>query len=613
MFDDDHTGIAVCELLNANYETSDNTKIPISIFGDHMLTAVRSVSLVVLLLALSHPTFAQTPLDSRLVVAHPGFNLLKSDLMKTIDLTTPGEQKQWENIQGYIDTFIIGIDETREVQIQIMTGIDPPGYLICVPLLAGSDPAKAFKENLDSLGYRLVRSPTDRKMYTIESDANEYGWMKIDVELQYAFFMITTDKALLVQIKETVLKAALTPTTLNENLIAEIKNIDVSPAAITHRVNMFKPIREKNLALIKQRPDEKATGFQLRKSSARQLYDEAERLMSQADQLLMTLTLDRTNPVAPKVNLRTIMTAIPGTAIEATIAEYGQQPDAFASLQRLNGSALSLRVSHPLDALRKAHLQETLALSKVDIQGRLTANKTRSDAEKTAFNKFVAGVVSVLESSVTFGHLNGFVESVPDGKDRFTTVAAFVSPTAAEMNQILPLLTDAGKGNAVQLNLEKVGDVDIHKIQIAEGFISIFDKVFGGHSDMFIGVGPRTVWMAAGQDGLATLKSTVMAVGEPTVNPVAFRVDGNLLPWAKRIDAVANDNKPRDLTAEEQKLRREQARIRERALAALVTEDDFSLVITTEESTWVGEFTSNTGLLRFVGKMMSAFSKENFE
>lgn len=259
-----------------------------------------------------------------------------------------------------------------------------------------------------------------------------------------------------------------------------------------------------------------------------------------------------------KVNLRTIMTAIPGTAIEATIAEYGQQPDAFASLQRLNGSALSLRVSHPLDALRKAHLQETLALSKVDIQGRLTANKTRSDAEKTAFNKFVAGVVSVLESSVTSGHLNGFVESVPDGKDRFTTVAAFVSPTAAEMNQILPLLTDAGKGNAVQLNLEKVGDVDIHKIQIAEGFISIFDKVFGGHSDMFIGVGPRTVWMAAGQDGLATLKSTVMAVGEPTVNPVAFRVDGNLLPWAKRIDAVANDNKPRDLTAEEQKLRREQ-------------------------------------------------------
>ena len=578
-----------------------------------MLTAVRVISVVLTTLALVNATSAQTPQDSRITVAHPGFNLLKSDLKKTIDLTTPGEQKQWENIEGYIDTFIIGIDEAREVQVQVMTGISPAGILFCVPLQAASDPSRAFRENLDSLGYRITRNPADRTMYSIESDANEYGWMKVDAELQYAFFMITTDKALLPQLKEIVVKAALSPTTLDENMIAEIKNTDVSAAAITHRVNAFKPIRDDNMALIKQRPDEKATAFQLRQSSVRRLYDEAERIMSQADQLLMTLTLDRTLADLPKVSLRTILTAIPGTVLEATIAEHGTQTDAFAGLQRLQGSALSLRVSHPLDDVRKESLQETLTLVRADIEARLTANKTRTDVEKAAFNKFVAGVTSVLESSVTSGHLNGFVESVPDGKDNFTTVAAFVSPSAAELNQILPLLTDAGKGNDVQMNLEKVGDVDIHKIQIAEGFISIFDRVFGVHNDMFIGVGPQKVWLAAGQDGLATLKSTIAAVGEPAANPVVFRVDGNMLPWAKRIDAVAKDEKPGVLTADDEKLRREQARIRERALAALVTEDDFSLVISTEGSTWVGEFTSNTGLLRFVGKMMSAFSKENFE
>ena len=310
-----------------------------------MLTAVRSISLVLMTLALAQATSAQTPQDARITVAHPGFNLLKSDLKITIDLTTPGEQKQWENIQGYIDTFIIGIDETREVQVQVMSGISPEGYLICVPLQAGGDPSTAFKENLDSLGYRLDRSPTDRKMYTIESDANEYGWMKIDVELQYAFFIITTKKNLLPQLKEIVLKAALNPTTLDENMIAEIKNTDVSAAAITHRVNAFKPIRDANMKLIKQRPDEKPTTFQLRQSSARHLYDEAEDIISQTDQLLMTLTLDRTNPAAPKVSLRTTATAIPGTEMETTIAQYGTQLDAFAGLKRLMGSALSVRVS----------------------------------------------------------------------------------------------------------------------------------------------------------------------------------------------------------------------------------------------------------------------------
>ena len=578
-----------------------------------MLTAVRVISVVLTTLALVNATSAQTPQDSRITVAHPGFNLLKSDLKKTIDLTTPGEQKQWENIEGYIDTFIIGIDEAREVQVQVMTGISPAGILFCVPLQAASDPSRAFRENLDSLGYRITRNPADRTTYSIESDANEYGWMKVDAELQYAFFMITTDKALLPQLKERVLKPALTPTTLDENMIAEIKNTDVSDAAITHRVNAFKPIRDDNMALIKQRPDEKATTFQLRQSSARRLYDEAERIMSQGDQLLMTLTLDRTPADLPKVSLRTILTAIPGTVLEATIAEHGTQSDAFAGLKRLQGSALSLRASHPLDNVRKEHLKETLTLVRADLEARLAANKTRTDVEKAAFNKFVAGVVSVLESSVTSGHLNGFIESVADGKDGFTTVAAFVAPSAADLNQILPLLTDAGKGNDVQLNLAKVGDVDIHKIQIAEGFIDIFDRLFGAHSDMFIGVGPQKVWIATGQDGLATLKSTITTVGEPAANPVVFRVDGNMLPWAKRIDAAAKDEKPGVLTADEEKLRRERARVRERAVAALITEDDFSLVISREGSTWVGEFTSNTGLLRFVGKMMSAFSKENFE
>ena len=578
-----------------------------------MMIAVRLTSLVLMSIAMIPTAFAQTPQDSRITIAHPGFNLLKSDLKKVLDLTTPVEQKQWVNIEGYIDTFIIGIDETREVQVQVMTGINPAGYLIGVPLKTGSDPSKEFRENLDSLDYVTMRDPGDRTMYSIESAANEYGWMRIDTELRYAFFMITTDKALLPEVKEIVLKAALTPTKLNENMIAELKNTDESAAAILNRIDAFKPIRDEYLALIKQRPDEKVSAFQLRFASTRQLYDEAERIMSQADQLLVTLTMDRTNPDAPKVNLRTTATAIPGTAMEATIAQYGTQSDVFAGLKRLKKSALSVRVSHPLDELRQKHLKETLTLTKADIEAGLAANKTRSDAEKAAFNKFVTGVMSVLESSVSSGHLNGFVESIPDDNDHFTTVAAFVTSTAPELNQILPLLTDAGKGNAVQMNLEKVGDVDVHKVQIAEGFISAFDTAFGSHDDLFIGVGPQKVWLAAGKDGLETLRSTITAIGEPATNPVVLRIDGNLLPWAKRIDTAAKNEKPGVLTADEEKLRRERTRVRERALSALVTEDDFSIVISAEGGAWIGEFTSNTGLLRFVGKMMAAFSKENLQ
>lgn len=582
-------------------------------FGESMVNSVRVTSLLLATLALLHAASAQTPQDSRITIAHPGFSLLKSDLKLTIDLTTPAEQKQWENIQGYIDTFIIGIDESREVQVQVMTGTNPVGFLICVPLLNAGDLSKDFRENLDSLGYGMLRDPKDHSLYSIESDANEYGWMRVDPANRYAFFMITTNKAVLPKLKDIVLKAALVPTVLNKNMIAELKNTDPAAAAIAHRLQAFKPIRDEQLALIKLRPDEKPTTFQLRQASSRQLFDEAERIMSEADQMLMTLTMNRTTLNAPKVNLRTTVTAIPGTPTETTIAQYSGLNDAFASLQRLTGSALSVRVNHPLDELRKKELTETLTLTQADIEAGLAANKTRTDAEKSAFTKFVTGVVGVLEASVQSGHLNGFVESIPNGEDSSTSIVAFDSPKAAQLQQILPLLADAGKGNAVQMNVEKVGDVDIHKIQIADGFISSFDKYFGSHDDMFVGVGPQRVWVATGKDALETLKSTITAVGEPAVNPVVLKIEGNLLPWAQRIDATAKADKPAKLTADEEKLRRERARVRERALAAFAMQDDFSLVISTENGMWVGEFTSNTGLLRFVGKMMSAFSKENFE
>ena len=578
-----------------------------------MVIPIRLTSLLLMTFAFISTASSQTPQDSRIVVAHPGFGLLKSDLKSTIDLTTPTEQKQWENIQGYIDTFIIGIDETREVQVQVMTGVNPASYLICVPLINGGDPSKVFRENLDSLGYRMMRDPADHTMYSIESDADEYGWMRVDPALRYAFFMITTNKTLLPNLKGIVLKAALVPTKLNQNMIAELKNSDTAAAAITHRVAAFKPIRDEQMALIKQRPDEKPTVFQLRQASSRQLYDEAERIMSQADQLLVTLTLDRTVAAAPKVNLRTTASAIAGTSMEATIAQYSGLTDAFAGLQRIKGSSLSVRVNHPLDELRKKELTETLTLTKADIEAGLTANQTRTDAEKKAFKKFTTGVLGVLEASVKSGHLNGIIESIPDSDDHSTTVAVFVSPTAADLNQILPLLTEAGKGNTVTMKAAKAGDVDIHKIQIAEGFIDVFDKLFGSHQDIFVGVGPEKVWIASGKNGLETLKTTIAAVGAAAINPVVLKIEGNLLPWAKRIDAVAKKEKPANLTADEEKLRRERARVRERALSALEKDDDFSLVVTSEAGTWVGDFTSNTGLLRFVGKMMSAFSKENFE
>ena len=79
---------------------------------------------------------AQSPQDARITISHPGFGSLKADLKTLIDLTLPAEQSQWENIEGYIDTFAIGIDDGRPVLVSAVTGIKPNALLIWVPLAA---------------------------------------------------------------------------------------------------------------------------------------------------------------------------------------------------------------------------------------------------------------------------------------------------------------------------------------------------------------------------------------------------------------------------------------------------------------------------------------------
>ena len=555
---------------------------------------------------------AQTPQDAQITITHPGFGSLKADLKSVLDLTLPAEQTQWENIEGYIDTFAIGIDDSRPVYVNVMTGIKPNAILLWIPLTAKQQLFKEFRENLESLGYEVNRDAKDITLYMLNQDA-ESGWIRVLSTERYAALVLTSDKTTLPGLKELILKAVLPTNKITSSMDAELLNSDVTAPAQAHRKEAFQEVRRVSMEAIQKRPSESATEFELRKLAVKQQMDEGERVLAELGRGVLSLVLDKKTPGAPTASLKILASAIPGTSLDAAIQQIGTQPDAFAALKKFGGSALSGRLNHPVDPMRQANFIAFLALTEQDMADRLKASKERTEDEKTTSLKVTTGVLDVIRSSIKAGWMNGFVESVPDGKGDFTSVAAFSAPAASDLNVVLPALANAGKGNLVEMNVDKQGDVAIHRVQLAEGYIDLVDRVFGAKKDLFVGVGPAHVWLASGISGKEKLKETIAGLGAPqtTNNPVHLEI--NCLPWVQRFEEAAKKDPP-GKTPEEQEVQREWARRRARAIASFQNGGDrIVLDFHTKNGEVSGELLLEHGLLRFAGKLMSAFSKANFE
>jgi hypothetical protein len=221
--------------------------------------------------------------------------------------------------------------------------------------------------------------------------------------------------------------------------------------------------------------------------------------------------------------------------------------------------------------------------------------------------------MNIARETVKSGWINGFVEGVPAGNGDVTIVSAFSAPTGSQLNTLLPELANAGKSNVVEMNVGKQGEVAIHRIQLAEGFVDVFDEIWGIKKDVFIGVGPTHVWLGSGPGALDAMKKTVASLSTPASTNSPLSLEMKMLPWVKRWDEIAKKDPP-GKTPEAQEKQRSDARVRARAITAMTAGDDLlSVNFTYADNELTGVMTADTGLIRFFAKMMAAFSKENLE
>jgi len=588
-----------------------------------MKLITRLTSTLALILLCTSQTVAQTPQDAQITIQHPGFQVLKKDLKSLLDLGTPAEQKQWSNIEDFIDTFVAGIDSSRPFQVQVLAGMTPSGYLAALPLDGGF---QTFRDNVEGLGYELKRDTKDTSLYqfnmTVDSEqeatpgteaVEDVGWMKVLSDVEYLVLAMSSKRSSLPRLKELTLATKTGEFPGGTTAVMQLLNPDATPAGQQHRRTIFAGSRKSTMDALQKRPDETATRYDMRKLSSNLMLDEVERAAAESQELKISMQMDHATPGAPKLSVQGDLAAIPETGLATALQQFNSRPDAFAGIARFPGSALSLRINHPVDDMRKAGMVSFLNLVRDEISAKLKTVSQRPASEKAAIDKTVSDIITHLRSGIESGWMNVFVESVPDGKGGFNSIGAYNAANAAALTDILPGMKDMHPGTQVELNVDKVGDYAIHRVQLGEGLLDVFDRLFGVRRDTFVAVGTDYVWLSSGENALDALKKSLASLAPPAPVPAAVHLEISMLPWARQMnDFYSKQTPPKEREALSAWKAAERSRTR--GLEAFEKGSDSIVVdVKAEAGHLLTSISLDTGILRFIGKEMAAFSKENLE
>ena len=561
---------------------------------------------------------AQDPHHPQITVGHQGVNRLKSDLKMLLSLTNEKDQQQLQNLVDFVDLMAFGLDPDRPISVELLTGMTPLPYVISAAYKSDPDFAvpgqPAYAQLLDNLESNFV-------LQKVGDDWREFlppdqGWLRLVPDIETAIMILTApgDHALLKQILQKMQSPLSVVAALLENDCgAGIQLINTAHTIEDQkkRSASFGELRANRMDALQKRPAESITEFNLRKGAISHQLKELERLVVEGNDLRARAFLNSANKSA-----RILFTGdgVPDTSLAQSIELFNKHEDAFASVAKAENSILSFRVNHPFDELRRNNAYEFVELLNNDVEARIVASTRLSGDQKIAVRELHSGVMTVLTDSLGSGNVNGFIETWLNADDEFVAVGGIAATDASRLDDTLALIARTGTGNKVDIAIEKVGDVTIHRIQLGKGFLKLLDRFFGEDAAVLIATSSDSVWFATGPDSLEALKKTIGNLQEPADSDVILNVEARLLPWAKHAQKVV-DATPEPSAVDDKRIRRERRRDLARAVEALGTgeQDDVKFDVSVEDGKVSGEVFVNTGLLRFVGKQLAAFSKENFE
>jgi len=519
-------------------------------------------------------------------------NQVLADLKLLSDLTTKTEQKQWKDIKGIILTFLFGIDQKKPVGVTVFFNGADEDIGFALPI---SDFKNFVNNNIGGFGINTKKIGIG--LYRLSEKRDTLAYMRY----QKRYATIDPKRA---RVNAVFAAAKVTAALLakNHSMAATIKNKAGREAA---RRKSFGLIRKNLMASVKIRKNETAEELALRNEVLDFQLGEAERFLAESESLALGFGLD---PETKQATLDIDLAALPDTELDKSIRGLGVTPSHFANVPRDKASILALRVNHPLDKFRRANLQLVLAAAQKATQANIARTASVTDAQKAASTKALNSIVAVVKTTLATGLLDGFIEVRPVKGGTNVMVAGIRTDKGKQIRDALAALPKSTIPIDVDLDSEQIGGISIHVVTVPAKLKQDFASIFGDEETMLVGTSDAAAWCAAGPGALKALKDAITAQAKAPApakakakaNPLVVDLSITAGPWIKALHRRMGT----EGEVEDRKL----------AIKAFATgQDTVELQLRREGNRVVGHTTLGTGILRFLGKKMAQFSKENFQ
>ena len=553
-----------------------------------MIRIVRSLLLLLFVAGgFVSTAVAQEETSPKVSIMQRGADKLLRDLEFVMKLTDPGEQKQWPIMKDYLDIFLPGIDREKPIRIDVILGNKVERYVSSFPVTN----IKTFrKKNLDAIGIESRKMRQKRQLYKTSGMVFEGFFRHLH---DYATF---AEKISDIPANMPDPRQGIAPLVAGKYDLA-FDGRNQAPGQAERR-KWFQKNGKEYLALFKKKKKETADDFEIRKMFADFLLDESERVYVEASHLKLGWITD---PVAKNARVEILMAPLAYTSFERAVKLLGQQPSYFANVSKSKQPILSGRLNHPLDEVRKKSFLAMAATLRNRVKKHADAADLTSE-EKTNRKKAFDLFFDMLVEGIKKGTLDCFVEGHQNQPGKHVMAGGIQVVDGEDILKILELLPKAGNGQVVELNVDQQGDVKIHKVVVSKQNYPHIVGFFGSEN-LYIGSAKETVWFAWGEGALDVLKAAVIAVGmQNTGKPDDPFVDIQVQvgPWLE-LYPMRHPNQGNVVR-------------RKLALAAFALgEDTMTLRLKRVENQVKGKLTLYQGILRFVGKALANFSKENLD
>jgi len=553
----------------------------------------------------------------------PSINRGYDDMKFLFELAN--DEKGYQTFKDTLDAFIEGVQTDKPVGFRTYVSGGQLHTVASLPVKNEADFQK-FLKNLWDLDVKTAPPPTPALLPQVPRDIQAKARsMKLDKEERIIFGV--TDGFLRFEQGHVHLGRSIeavrvarggmaTNVPKGASLAMHLDGQTLSPA---DRRAAFEKSKEEFLSMPKREDFQTDADYELARAAMEYQLSKIELLFSESALLNASWTTSREKK---NWQLDGEVTPAKDTSLAKDLAAVGKAPDEFAGVSK-QGTAVWANMNMPVNpAVGKklaafAGQARGVAKDKIDKASGLSADQKVNDKD---FADLISKVVEDVAGMSTF---NGFVRTWPSGEGTLTTVGAAQVPDGQKYRELVRKFR----------NQEQVGDksgssgVEIHKITLAkwpQDYPELFDK----SGAVYIGTADKAVWYALGPKALERLQQ---AAGEAKSggekSDSAIELHAELRPLTDLWNMIRS-RQPEGAAKKVEKTSEEKGRKRISRAASTVADlnlhkvaadsfkdgdDKVSLSLKRKGDKAELSARFDEGVLRFAGKSLSKFTKENLE